>query len=64
MRSQATSEITRAQGAGTTSGEIYMNIESSVHALQDKIERLYDSAVAFGKVVAEGLPAHIDRNLE
>jgi hypothetical protein len=52
LRSKSTGDLSKAQGAGSTLGEVYVNVEQQVDTLQERIDRLYDSAVAFGKVHA------------
>merc|ERR1719253_698334 len=52
MRSESVGDLTQAMGAEATAGEIYVNMEQTVNTLQDKLQRLTDSAVAFGKVAA------------
>jgi len=52
LRSESVGDLTEAMGSEATAGEIYVNMESTVNALQDKLQRLTDSAIAFGKVAA------------
>lgn len=52
LRSKSTGDLARAQSAESTAGEVYVNLEQQVDTLEGRINRLYDSAVAFGKVHA------------